>query len=140
MRRFPHKRRTRSAIQLTALIDMVFLLLIYFLLTSSFVEQEGVSINVPRVTATDLYSEKTIMVLIDKSGGFHLDQQAVSDQQLESLLRTYISLSLDKGVVVKADRQASYERVARVLDIARENGARQLHLAMEKKMPGKNKN
>lgn len=60
-------------IHLTALIDMVFLLLIYFLLTSNFVEQEGISISVPKVRESGLYEEGALLVVIDEGGQFYLE-------------------------------------------------------------------
>jgi len=133
MTRFPLRRRSVIAIHLTALIDMVFLLLIYFLLTSSFVEQEGISIRVPEVVHSSLYDEGTLLVVIDREGVYYFDQKPITDQELARLLFFHISLSQEKSVVIKADRQVAYERVAQALDMARAGGARELNLTVEKK-------
>jgi biopolymer transport protein ExbD len=123
----------RTAIHLTALIDIVFLLLIYFLLTSSFVEQEGIPISVPEVKTTGMYPENIPVVLIDQGGQFYLEKKPVSDKELSSLLRAHLALSADKSVAIKADKRVAYERVVQALDIAKENGADVLNLAVEKK-------
>jgi len=123
----------RTAIHLTALIDIVFLLLIYFLLTSSFVEQEGIPISVPEIKTTGLYSENIPVVLIDQGGQFFLEKKPVSDEELSSLLRAHLALSADKSVAIKADKRVAYERVVQALDIAKETGAEVLNLAVEKK-------
>ncbi len=133
MLRFPVRHPPRIAIHLTALIDIVFLLLIYFLLTSSFVQQEGIPISLPEIRTTGLYPENIPVILIDQGGQFYLEKKAVSDNELSIQLRAFIALSTDKGVVIKADKLVAYERVVQALDIAKENGAEVLNLAVEKK-------
>lgn len=118
---------------MTALIDIVFLLLIYFLLTSSFVEQEGISVSVPEMKTTGLYSEKIPVVVIDQTGQFYFAKKAVSDQELSNFLRTYLALSADKSVAIKADKRVAYDRVVQALEIAKENGADLLNLTVEQK-------
>ena len=133
MLRFQKRKTTGISIHLTALIDIVFLLLIYFLLTSNFVEQEGIPISVPKVTKSGLYSEKVLVVEIDKAGTYYFEGKAVEDQKLGPLLRAYLALSSEKSVAVKADRQVAYDRVVQALDIAKESGAQRLNLTVEQK-------
>lgn len=133
MVRFPARQTPRIAIHLTALIDIVFLLLIYFLLTSTFVEQEGIAISVPEVRTTGMYPENIPVVLIDEGGQFYLEKKPVSDKELSAQLRVFLALSADKSVAIKADKRVPYERVVQALDIAKENGADVLNLAVEKK-------
>ena len=133
MVRFPARQTPRIAIHLTALIDIVFLLLIYFLLTSTFVEQEGIAISVPEVRTIGMYPENIPVVLIDAGGQFYLEKKPVSDKELSAQLRVFLALSADKSVAIKADKRVPYERVVQALDIAKENGADVLNLAVEKK-------
>ena len=133
MVRFPARQTPRIAIHLTALIDIVFLLLIYFLLTSTFVEQEGIAISVPEVRTTGMYPENIPVVLIDAGGQFYLEKKPVSDKELSAQLRVFLAISADKSVAIKAAKRVSYERVVQALDIAKENGAEVLNLAVEKK-------
>jgi biopolymer transport protein ExbD len=134
MLRLSARQTPRIAIHLTALIDIVFLLLIYFLLTSSFVEQEGIAISVPEVRTTGMYPESIPVVLIDEGGQFYLEKKAVSDKELSARLRACLALSAEKSVAIKADKRVAYERVVQALEIAKENGADALNLAVEKKI------
>jgi biopolymer transport protein ExbD len=134
MLRLSARQTPRIAIHLTALIDIVFLLLIYFLLTSSFVEQEGIAISVPEVRTTGMYPESIPVVLIDEGGQFYLEKKAVSDKELSARLRACLALSTEKSVAIKADKRVAYERVVQALEIAKENGADALNLAVEKKI------
>lgn len=133
MLRFPKRKTTRIGIHLTPLIDMVFLLLIYFLLTSNFIEQEGINVSLPKVINSGLYREEATRVVVDRTGLFYIDNQAVDDQEFGDLLRAHLSLSSEKSVVVKADKRVVYDRVAQALDIAKTSGALQLHLTVEKR-------
>lgn len=133
MLRFSKRKTSRIGIQLTPLIDMVFLLLIYFLLTSNFIEQEGVDVSLPKVVNSSVYSEEAVLVVVDRAGLFYIDDQAIDDQEFGKLLRAHLSLSSAKSVVVKADKRVAYDRVAQALDIAKTSGALQLHLTVEKR-------
>lgn len=135
MIRFPKRKKSGIAIQLTALIDMVFLLLIYFLLTSNFVEQEGITISVPKVRESGLYEEGALLVVIDGAGQYYLEQKPIADQDLWRNLSFRLAHAADKSVVIKADRQVAYDRVAQALDIAKAGGAEELNLAVEKIVP-----
>ncbi|MBU0484406.1 MAG: biopolymer transporter ExbD [Proteobacteria bacterium] len=120
-------------INLTALIDIVFLLLIYFLLTSNFIEQDSMPVNLPRVeTVGDATMHRT-MVVIDQKGNYFVENRQISGQDLEVYLRAQVAVSSSKNVLVKADRQVVYERVVEAMDIAKKVGAKQLMLATELK-------
>ncbi len=131
MLRIAKRKRSGISIHLTALIDMIFLLLIYFLLTSSFVEQEGLSVAVPRVSRSAEYLLDIPRVVVDGRGGFHFDNRLVSDNELAALLRPALAAG-DGAVAITAERTVVYDRVVRALDIARQSGARQLNLTVER--------
>ena len=126
------RKRPRIAIHLTALIDIVFLLLIYFLLTSEFVEQEGIPVDLPRMQRPEIAENATPRVVIDRQGVFHIHDQPVTDAELGRLLRSALLEDAEAGVAIMADRAVVYDRVVRALDIAKESGARQLHLSVER--------
>ena len=134
MVRFPPRKRPKITIHLAALIDIVFLLLIYFLLTSSFVEQEGISVSVPEMKTAELYSREIPVVIIDRSGQFYFAEKKVKDKELQGLLRTFLGLSSNKSVAIKADKRVAYDRVVRALEIAKESGAKTLNLTVDQKL------
>lgn len=133
MLKFPARPMTRPTIRLTALIDIVFLLLIFFLLASRFVEQAGVNIMVPEIEseATGLLPE--LIVQVDSSGGFYIDETKVSQRQLSKILGLRIKSSGKDVVVIQADYRAQYNYVVQAIDSAKLAGAKSLVLVTQRK-------
>ncbi len=132
MMRFPEKKRTRPLIHLTALIDIVFLLLIFFLLTSSFVDQQGVAIIVPEIESEESELLPDIIVQIDQDGIFYFNRKVVQEDHLLYLLKDKLkSVSNDK-VIIQADRRVEYDKVVRAIDTAKLAGAKDILLATKR--------
>jgi biopolymer transport protein ExbD len=128
------KKRPRYQIQmpLTSLIDIVFLLLIYFLLTTNFLVDEGIKIALPQAQAGVPQVRQEITVFVDKEGRTFLGEQEVPIDQLYTRIKEMISGEKDRLVVVKADRSIVLNRVVKVMDLAKAAGAGKLCLATEK--------
>ena len=128
------KKRPRYQIQvpLTALIDIVFLLLIYFLLTTNFMVDEGIKIKLPQAKASAPQTEQEITIYIDREGRSFLENQEVSLGNLFERLKKMISGRENKLVVIKADRSVILNKVVKVMDVAKAAGAGRLCLATEK--------
>ena len=130
-----HKiKRARYEVQmpLTPLIDIVFLLLIYFLLTTNFMVDEGIKIKLPQAKASAPQVEETITVYVDKQGRAFLGDQEVEISVLFDRLREMIGGQKDKLVVVRADRAVILNRAVKVMDVVKAAGAGRLCLATEK--------
>jgi len=128
------KRRKPPEIQwpLTALIDIVFLLLIYFLLTTNFLTEEGISVNLPKAQKASPQQEEPINVYVDRKGQFFLGREMVTPAALLKTLRQELGQNPDRVVVIKADREVVLEKAVKAMDIARAAGAKKLFLATEK--------
>ena len=133
MLRFPAKKRTRPTIHLTALIDIVFLLLIFFLLASSFVEQAGVAIIVPEIESEGSGLLPEIIVQIDQNGTILIDDTDVNQRQLTTILKLRIKSLAKDTVVIQADRRVQYDTVVEVIDAAKLAGAKNLILVTTRK-------
>jgi len=133
MLRFPAKKRTRPTIHLTALIDIVFLLLIFFLLASSFVEQAGVAIIVPEIESEGAGLLPEIIVQIDQNGSILIDETTVNQRQLTTILKLRIKSLAKDTVVIQADRRVQYDTVVEVIDAAKLAGAKNLILVTKRK-------
>ncbi len=128
------KKRDRYQIQppLTALIDIVFMLLIYFLLTTNFMVDEGIKIKLPHAKASAPQVQQEITVYVDRIGKMFLMNQPVSEEILFKRLKQMIGGNKDKLVVVKADRNVVLNKAVKVMDLAKAAGAARLCLATEK--------
>ena len=128
------KRRRRIQVQapLTSLIDIVFLLLIYFLLTTNFMVDEGIKIKLPQATASAPQTEEVITVYVDQEGRVYIENREVSLGRLFDRLREMIGGKENKLVVIRADRAVILNKAVKVMDVAKAAGAGRLCLATEK--------
>ncbi|MDH3358500.1 MAG: biopolymer transporter ExbD [Desulfobacteraceae bacterium] len=133
MAMFSKKRRRYTVkMPLTPLIDIVFLLLIYFLLTTNFMVDEGIKIKLPQAKASAPQKEQEITVYIDKDGRTYLENQQIPLEVLFEKLRNKISRSDNDLVVLRADRAVIINKVVKVMDVCKAAGAGRLCLATEK--------
>ena len=128
------KTRPRLEVEapLIALLDIIFLLLIYFLLTTNFITDEGIKVKLPQAKASAPQTEREITVYVDREGRAFLSQEEVPHAQLFNRLKEMIGGEKDRLVVVKADRAVMLNKVVKVMDLAKAAGAGKLCLATEK--------
>ena len=129
--KFPSKTSKRPTVHLTALIDIVFLLLIFFLLASSFVSEQGIKIALPEVSSLsrDILPDATVK--IDMNGKFYYQGFEVNDETLFELLNEHFKDFTNHRVAIRADRRVEYDKVVQVIDIAKSAGARDFLLVNE---------
>jgi biopolymer transport protein ExbD len=129
-----HTKRPRYQVQapLTALIDIVFLLLIYFLLTTNFLVDEGIKIKLPQARASAPQTEEVITIYVDKEGRSYLENRETGLDRLFEGIKKRIGGDKNRLVVVRADRGVMLNRAVKVMDIAKAAGAARLCLATEK--------
>jgi len=129
---YKQRPRLKVEIPLTPLIDIVFLLLIYFLLTTNFLVDEGIKIKLPQAKASAPQTEKEITVYVDRYGRVFLGNQEISIDQLFNRLKEMIGDQKDKLVVIRADRRVILNKAVKVMDVAKAAGAGRLCSATEK--------
>lgn len=117
---------------LTSLIDIVFLLLIYFLLTTNFMVDEGIKIKLPKASATSPQTQKEITVVVDNKGRAFMGNREIPLNDLFSVLKDRLQGREDGLVVIKADQSVVLNKAVRVMDVAKAAGAGRLVLATEK--------
>lgn len=128
------KKRERYQIQapLTSLIDMIFMLLIYFLLTTNFMVDEGISIKLPQAHAAAPQTQQELTVFVDQEGRAFINNAEVPDSKLFTRMKEILGKSDNRVVIVKADRAVMLNKAVRVMDLAKAAGAKRLCLATEK--------
>ena len=132
--RFLEKKKPRYSIQmpLTSLIDIVFLLLIYFMLTTSFIVDEGINIKLPQANAAAPQTKKEITIYVDINGHSYISNKQIPENELFGTLTSMLTGSEDRLVIIKADREVILNKAVKVMDIAKAAGASRLCLATEK--------
>jgi biopolymer transport protein ExbD len=120
-----------EAIELTPLVDMVFLLLIFFLVATTFHQTEReMQIVLPEASSAGPISLalKELVVNIDADGAIYVGGQRISAEDLEAIVTQAVATNPDQKVTVRADQRTSYADVVRVLDIAKGAGIQEPYL------------
>jgi biopolymer transport protein ExbD len=114
-----------------SLTDIVLLLLIFFLLTSSFVVQPGIKVKLPKAASGAQDESDKIYITVTKNEQIFLNQRQVGRQQLATDLRNLLGENPNRIVVIRADAGLSLEATIRVIDIAKLAGAERFMIATD---------
>ncbi|MEX0602728.1 MAG: biopolymer transporter ExbD [Bacteroidota bacterium] len=115
----------------SSLTDIVFLLLIFFLLSSSFVIQPGIKVQLPKAERSEQESRTQIVITVTEKGQVYLNDQVVAIEMLGGRLSQLLQSSPGEVVVIKADQAVSLQSAVQVMDIAKGVGATRLLIATQ---------
>lgn len=132
--RFRPKKSQESSVDMSPLIDMVFILLIFFMVSSTFVKDMKLELNRPGASSAQKASSKVIRVYIDNVGETYVDGQAVKTWAIQGKLRDMLRASTEKSVLVVADQSIAVEKLIDVVDQCRLSGAKDVAVATEKEV------
>lgn len=123
---FQPRHEQEIDVNLTPLIDVVFLLLIFFMVSTTFVRESEIDLTLPEASEEqrDVPLDK-IDIAVDKNGQYFVNGQALINAQLDTMksaLRELITSDGDPIVIISADAQASHQSVVTVMDAARQVG------------------
>ncbi|MDD4909973.1 MAG: biopolymer transporter ExbD [Candidatus Omnitrophica bacterium] len=114
-------------IDIAPLIDVVFQLLIFFMLTSSFVMQPGIKVNLPKAVTSQVIEEENLVITVSSENVIYINEKVISLNELKDLLNRFVKKG--KAILIKSDRRASLGRVVEVWDMCRESGISQVNIA-----------
>ncbi len=127
---FKERKWQRPSFDLTPLVDIVFLLLIFFMLTSSFVEvKPGVKVNLPQASAPNIGAKKDITVSIDINNTLYYNNRVISPKDLYYKIAEVVKVNPNVVVIVEADKNVTHGKVVRVMDLIRKAGAKKIAIA-----------
>jgi biopolymer transport protein ExbD len=116
------------------MIDMVFLLLIFFLLTS-YVILPSIQVNLPEAQTARIRETPDLSLTIREDGSLYLNEESISKQRLEQVLREAFAQSSGEarraGVVIQSDRGVSFGFVVEIMDLAKKAGAEDISFLVE---------
>ncbi len=115
------------------LVDIVFLLLIFFMVTTIFPDNEGVVIEKPASENAAPLENDNIILKLDQQGSVYFKSRKVDLSELEQLLKSELAGKPDSGVLLHADRRSTTDSLVRVIDICKAAGARHLGIATDEK-------
>lgn len=126
------KRDSGAGINMTPLIDMVFILLIFFIITTSFVKESGVDVQRPTANTAERKENVSVVVGIDPEGTVWLDGKSIDIRSVRAWMERFVAETPEGVVVVAADRKTESGVLIRVLDACREAEVKNVSVAARK--------
>ena len=130
---FRRKKREDLRVELTPMIDVVFLLLIFFMISTTFIETPGISIKLPEASTSIAEKEPDeVKVYLSSDGIIYLKEEEVSLAALQAHLGTYGERSKTMTFLLMADKDAKHGIVVQLMDAAKVRGFGKLAIATER--------
>jgi len=122
---FEREKKIRMHLEIAPLVDIVLLLLVFFMLTSKFIMQPGIKITLPKAE-TARPQEEDIVVFITKDNRIYLNDREINIDELKEALKEKLEKSKKKNVILKADEKINLGLAVKVMDIAKQAKAENL--------------
>ncbi|MCD6539217.1 MAG: biopolymer transporter ExbD [Candidatus Omnitrophica bacterium] len=116
-----------KGLDIAPLIDIVFILIIFFMLTSSFMVQPGIKVELPQTVTQSILQPERLNIIISSEDVAYLNGRVVTNRELEDFLNK--NKAKVKSVFIKADRNSSLGRVVEIWDICRKVGLSYVNIA-----------
>ena len=128
------KRRVKleyglEQIAVAPLINVIFLLLVFFMLTSSFVFQSGIKVKLPKAITGEFIKEESLTITITSEDVIYINKELTTIKELQKELGK--PQYKDRPVLIKADRRASVGRIVDIWDLCREFGIERVNIATD---------
>ena len=124
---FREKRLTRTPIiNLTPMVDVLFLVLLFFLITSSFIEQPNIKLELPSTKYASTSKLEERVLTISQDGKLFFQKEPVEREDLVSVLKNAFSKQDDKTLVMRADKNVPYGVIIDVMDAAKGAGLKRI--------------
>lgn len=122
----PHRKESPE-LNLTPLIDVVFLLLIFFMVSTTFDKESRIKVELPTAATQDeqVEDEQVLQITVDANGRFYVDEREVVNTDADTLKRAIekaAGVRRDLPVIIKADARASFQSVFKVMDVTSQLG------------------
>ncbi len=129
------RHRQRPSINLTSLIDVMFLLLIFFMVSSTFRHGFGLDVSLPKAETAAESEMTSNEIAIDARGNYYLSGKPVNEAELREGVTRLLQEKPDTTLILKADEAADFGRAVTAIDIARSVGATRIIIPTEKLPP-----
>ena len=124
------KRRLKiekGMIDLTPMVNIFFLLFIFFLFTSSFIFQPGIKVSLPKAVTSEVMQLDNVTITVTKDDKIYLEDKQITAEELTSRLKILAKEKM--GLLIKADSRAPLGRIVEIWDACRREGVSQINIA-----------
>jgi biopolymer transport protein ExbD len=129
--KFVPKRHEPEDLNISPLIDMVFILLIFFAVSTTFVKDMQIELQRPSAESSEQASTKSVRVYIDQGGQVYVNEKPTNSWMVQSMVRDALSVSTEQKVLVVADEATPTRKLIEVVDQAQLAGAADVGVATE---------
>jgi len=109
-----------GAIDLTPMLDVVFIMLIFFIVTATFIKESGVEVNRPEASTANQKDDTTVLIAISADNSIWMDKRRIDVRSVKANVERLHAENPEGGVVIQADELASVKTFTAVLDSARQ--------------------
>ena len=120
-----------SAIDMTPMLDVVFIMLIFFIVTASFVKEAGIEVNRPDAQTATKQDRANILIAIDANGEIWINRRRVEVDQVRANIERLHAENPQGSVVIQADQDANVKRLVAVMDASRQAGVYNVSIAAQ---------
>jgi biopolymer transport protein ExbD len=120
-----------AEINITPFTDVVLVLLVIFMITTPLMLQPGIKLKLPKVKTAETDSGKSINIMIDAAGAIYINDRKMQLSEVKPAVSTRLISNPDIPVIVKADKEVKYDAVIKVIDAAKQAGAKRFSLGVE---------
>jgi biopolymer transport protein ExbD len=114
--------KRKITVNLTSLIDVLFILIIFFSVSSTFLEQPGIELKLPKAESSEAHTTQKVIIYVDDSENLFLNDEMVSINNLTDEVKNLVEAQSDNSIVLKADAGVSHGLVIRIMDLLRQQG------------------
>ncbi len=126
---FEGRARIHSHLDIAPLIDIVFLLLVFFMLTSTFLVPEAIELELPESTSATITEITPITVALNATGDLTLNGEVIQLDKLREAIEPLIAENIDVAITLKSDARSEVQQLLKVMDEIRAAGGRNIALA-----------
>ncbi|OUS06436.1 biopolymer transporter ExbD [Gammaproteobacteria bacterium 42_54_T18] len=121
-----------SNIDITPMIDVVFIMLIFFIVTASFVKESGIDVNRPEASTAVTKERANILIAISANDEIWIDKRRIDARSIRAVIERMHAQNPQGSVVIQADKRSTNDKLVKVMDAAREAGVYNIAIATRK--------
>jgi biopolymer transport protein ExbD len=133
MKKTTKRGRVMAEINITPFTDVVLVLLIIFMIATPVLLQPGIKVELPKAKAAESNTDKNLTIIVGTNGEVYLDDQRTELGNLRYEIATRLADKPGMSVIVKGDKAVAYEWIVKVIDAAKQSGAKKFALGVELK-------
>ncbi len=126
---FKTKKKKATIINITSLIDVLFLLLIFMMVSSTFIEDPGIKLDLPETQSAPSVKKSEYILSVKSDGSLFLNEKSLSLDELEENLKSTLIEMKDESLILKGDTNILYGKVVKIMDIVKKSGVKKLIIA-----------